>query len=98
MRRPFCGDRRPPWWPHDEPWPARTPQQRAGRARFFRRAAGLAILVLLLSVWGAVSLARLAATTLRIAAASEQRTVALLVAGGMGGLAFALVALVGMLR
>jgi signal transduction histidine kinase len=59
---------------------------------------GLAILVLMLSVWGAVSLTWLAATTAGVVAPSGQRAVAVLVVGGIAGLGFALVGLVTMVR
>ena len=62
MRPPFCRTRRPPWWPHDEPWPRRPHQLHAYRARFFRRAAIVAMFVLTLGGWGAVSLVWLVAT------------------------------------
>jgi signal transduction histidine kinase len=46
---------RPPWWPENEAWPPPRPV-RAGRRRFFRRAAVVAILVLAFSIYGALSL------------------------------------------
>ena len=46
---------RPPWWPENERWPPQRPAL-AGRRRFFRRAGVVALLVLALSIYGAVSL------------------------------------------
>jgi signal transduction histidine kinase len=102
MRKPRCGPAaaRPPWWPENEAWP--PPQQgrqwHAGRARFFRRFAWLALSVLMLSVCGALALAWLAATRLGLVAPSANSAVTILLAGGMLGTVVAVSALVAMTR
>jgi signal transduction histidine kinase len=98
MRPPFCppGKGRPPWWPDNEPWPPRGPMGRpyVTRVRFFRRFALLAAAALLLGVYGLLSLAWLAVTSLGVVAPSAQRTVALLFVGAIVplGLVFAVLA------
>ena len=98
MRPPFCPPvkGRPPWWPENEPWPPRGPIGRpyVTRVRFFRRFAVLAAAVLLFGVYGALSFAWLAATSLGVVAPSEQRTVAMLFVGAIVplGLMFAVLA------
>jgi signal transduction histidine kinase len=100
MRRRVYSTGRPPWWPHNEAWPprGRTPHGRAGRARFFRRAAVLAVLVMMLSACGAVALAWLAATTLGIVGPAGQRAAAVVFVGGTAGLALAVFGLVSIMR
>src|SRR4051794_19299537 len=67
MPRPPWAHRRtaPPWWPAGEPWPPRAALRRR-RARFFRRAGGMAFILLMLSVWGAMALVRLVATAFHV--------------------------------
>jgi len=100
MRTRPCSPGKPPWWPHNEPWSShgRTPPWRAGRARFFRRAVALALLVLALSVFGAVALVWLAATRLGVVAPAGPRTAAILFVGGMAGLGLAVFGLVSIMR
>src|SRR5437762_1102565 len=100
MRRQQCVPGRPPWWPEGEPWPPRDPahQWRAGRRRFFRRFAWLALAVLMLSVCGALALVWVAATIFGLAAPSP-RSVGVL-AGVMVGavVTAAALVLVGIMR
>ena len=97
MRPPFCppGKGRPPWWPANEAWPPRGPMGRpyVTRVRFFRRFAMLAAAVLLLAVFGVLSLAWLAVTSF-VVAPSAQSTVAVLFVGAIVpiGLVFAVLA------
>jgi signal transduction histidine kinase len=95
-----CSPGKPRGSPHDGPWPPRgqAPQRRAGRARFVRRAAAVALLVLMLSVSGAVALVWLAATRLGLVAPAGPRTAAILFVGGMSGLLLAVFALVSITR
>ena len=95
-----CSPGKPPWWPHNEPWPAlgQAPHRRPGRRRFFRRAAALALLLLGLSVSGAVALVWLAATWLGMVAPAGPRSAAILFVGGMAGLGLAVVGLVHVMR
>ena len=76
MRERFGPRRRPPWWPHNEPWPPRHGQ----RPRFARRLVLGAFILLALSVTGTASLAWLAAAMLGLAAPPGSRTVAMLAA------------------
>ena len=69
-----------------------------GRARFFKIAAAMAMVVLLLSVWGAVSLAWLAATSLGAGARWGRTLAAVLVVGGITGVGLALAGFVGTMR
>ena len=79
------GKGKPPWWPENEPWPPRAGGGTVrARVRFFRRFAVLAAAVLLLGVYGALSLAWLAATSLGVVAPLGQRTVAMLFVGAIG--------------
>jgi signal transduction histidine kinase len=95
-----CSPGKPPWWPHNEPWSphGRAPRRRGGRARFFWRAAALALLVLVLSVSGAVALVWLAATRLGIVAPAGPRTAAILSVGGMAGLGLAMFGVISIMR
>jgi signal transduction histidine kinase len=90
MPKPFCGRGRPPWWPENEAWPPRD-RWRAGRGRFFRRAAVVALVVLMFSAYGVTALAWLAATKLGLVA-SEPSAPALWFVGGIVGLGVAITA------
>ena len=81
---------RPPWWPENEAWPGgQTRHWPAGRRRFFRRAAAFTLFALMLSVYGMVTLAWLAATKLGIVASSGPATPAILFVGGIAGVGLA---------
>src|SRR5262249_36568344 len=57
----------PFWWPSNEPWPpcaGYANQWQARRARFLRRAAGLFVVVLVLSMIGAITLISMFANAL----------------------------------
>jgi two-component system, OmpR family, sensor histidine kinase BaeS len=84
----------PPWWPANEPWPMQPGRQRwvAGRARFFRRMAALAILVLLGGVAAAIALVWTVAARFGIVAGSPAGAV-VVIAGAMLG-AFCTAALI----
>ena len=68
MRRRFDPSRRPPWWPDHEPWPShrRSGRDRVVRLRFFRRFAVLAALMLMSALFGIVTLAWQAMSSLGI--------------------------------
>jgi two-component system OmpR family sensor kinase/two-component system sensor histidine kinase BaeS len=91
MAKPFCGPGRPPWWPENEAWPPRD-RWRRGRGRFFRRAAVVALVVLLFSAYGVVALVWLAASKLGLAA-SQPAAPALWLIGGLVGVTVTLIAL-----
>jgi signal transduction histidine kinase len=93
MARRFCGPGRPPWWPENEAWPPRDPAHRwrAGRGRFFRRVAALALVILMFSAYGMTALAWLAATKLGLVS-SEPSAPALWFVGGIVGLSVTIVA------
>jgi signal transduction histidine kinase len=95
-----CSPGKPPWSPHNEPWPGhgQAPHRRPGRRRFFRRAAALALLLLALSVSGAVALVWLAATRLGMVAPAGPRSAAILFVGGMAGLGLAVFGVVNVMR
>ena len=97
MRRQPC---RPPWWPENEAWPPRdrSNRWRAGRGRFFRRAAAVAVIVLMLSVCGALALAWLVATRLGLATPSDQSAAAIVLVGGMAAVALAVLTLMSVRR
>jgi signal transduction histidine kinase len=68
---------RPRWWPESEPWPpsrTRVHQWRRRRARFFRRFALIALIVVLLGAYGALSLAWLIANNVGLVAPSTPGT------------------------
>src|SRR5262245_1928704 len=90
MAKPFCRPGRPPWWPEHEAWPPRD-RWRAGRGRLFRRAAVVALVVLMFSAYGVTALAWLAATKLGLVA-SEPTAPALWFVGGIVGLSVAITA------
>ena len=95
-RRPSFGPGRPPWWPENEPWPPRGPglHWRARRRRFFGFLAVVALLLLLLSIYGLASIAWIAATKLGLLASSGQVAPAMWFVGGLLGVAVTLAALV----
>jgi two-component system OmpR family sensor kinase/two-component system sensor histidine kinase BaeS len=68
--------------------------RRAGRGRFFRRAAVVALLLLMLSIYGIASIAWIAATRLGLVASSGQVAPAMWFVGGLLGVAVTLAALV----
>jgi two-component system OmpR family sensor kinase/two-component system sensor histidine kinase BaeS len=84
MAKSFCGS----GWPRSRwesaAWPPHDPR-RAGRRRFFRRAALVALLVLMFSAYGMTALAWLAASKLGLVA-SEPSAPALWFVGGLVGL------------
>jgi len=100
MNRRYGSRGRPPWWPHNEPWPPRgpAPHWRAGRARFFRAAAALALLGLLLSASGGVALSWLVAAWLGVPAPARLRTATILAVGAMAGVGIALFGLLRIVR
>jgi len=93
MARPFCRPGRPPWWPENEAWPPsdRSRRWRAGRGRFFRRVAVVALVVLILAGYGLTALAWLAAAKLGLVT-SEPSAPALWFIGGLVGLSVTIVA------
>ena len=95
-RRPSFGPGRPPWWPENEPWPPSgpAPHWRARRRRFFGFLAVVALLLLMLSLYGIASIAWMAAARIGLVASSGSATPALWFVGGLIGVAVTLVALV----
>jgi signal transduction histidine kinase len=73
----------PPWWPHNEPWPApgRHGRWRRGRAGFLRRIALAFFIVILLSTVGANSL--IVALLDRAGVTGPQRLVPVLLLAGV---------------
>jgi two-component system OmpR family sensor kinase/two-component system sensor histidine kinase BaeS len=92
MAKPFCGPGRPPWWPENEAWPPRDRWPR-GRGRFFRRAAPVAVVLLLFSVFGMAVAAWVAAGKLGLAASQAAAAPPLWFIGGLVGIAVTLIAL-----
>ena len=99
MRGQSCS-RRPPWWPETEPWPPRerVVHWRAGRARFFRRVAVFAIMMLVAGISGVVVLVWLAATRSGIVSPTTGGAAALLVGAGLIGTVGALLIFRGIVR
>jgi len=89
----------PPWWPAHEPWP---PQQshrfRTGRARFFKRIALLAVVVLMTGVGGAIALVWTAAARFGIVAASPAGALVVIAGAMLGALATAALIVAGGVR
>jgi signal transduction histidine kinase len=80
MRLPFCGARRPPWWPENERWPPRGPIRAwRGRPLVFMRFAAFAFLgVTAFLVWSVLTVAfRGPASALLFAAALVAGSLAL---------------------
>ena len=100
MRRRFYGSGRPPWWPETESWPPRDRAHhwRAGRARFFRRFALIALALTLLGIYGAVTLVWLAANNLGLVAAPPRTAGPVVLVLAMAALFGALVIVRGMTR
>jgi len=100
MRRAQWGSRRPPWWPETEPWPPRdrVVHWRAGRARFFRRVALLAIVMLVAGISGVLALVWLAAIRSGIVSPTTGGAAALLFGGGLIGALAALLIFRGIVR
>src|SRR5207244_10007633 len=80
---------RPSWWPENEPWPPRDARHRwrTGRGRFFRRVAAIVLILLTLSICGALALVWVIATRLGLFASAGQSEAAILIVGGMVGVA-----------
>jgi signal transduction histidine kinase len=101
MRHRFGPPCRPPWWPHNEPWPPRAQGRGyATRLRFFRRFALAAALVMLCAMFGVVALGWVTAAGLGIVS-SQHRAAPVLAAVGLVGAivaAAAIAALTGVLR
>jgi signal transduction histidine kinase len=96
-----CGPGKPPWWPKNEPWPGdrrhRLHDLPAGRGRFFRRVALLALALLMIGVCGALALIWLAMTSLGFIGVSQRGGLILAIGGALGA-AGAVVALVAVMR
>jgi signal transduction histidine kinase len=96
-----CGAGKPPWWPKNEPGPGDRRHTLhdlpAGRGRFFRRVALLALALLMIGVCGAVALIWLAMTSLGFIGASPRGGLMLAIGGALGA-AGAVVALVAVMR
>ena len=92
--------RPPPWWPATEPWPIRPSglPRRAGRVRFFRRIALLAVVVLMSGVGGAIALVWTAAARFGIVAGSPAGAVVVICGAMLGALATAALIIVGGMR
>ena len=80
---------RPRWWPENEPWPPRDArgQWRTRRGRLIRRVAATVLIVLSLSVCGALALVWVLATRLGFIEPTAQSAAMILLVGGMVGLA-----------
>jgi signal transduction histidine kinase len=100
MRGEPCSRGRPPWWPETDPWPPRdrVVHWRAGRARFFRRVALVAIVMLLAGISGVLALVWLAATRSGIVSPTTGGAAVLLVGGGLIGTLGALLIFRGIVR
>ncbi len=97
MRRPAdsaCGPRR---WPHGD-WPTRAGRWHGDRRRFVRRAAFAGLLVMMLSVTGAVTLAWLTATSIGLVGPRPPGATWALVLAGIASAGVAVVALVAVVR
>jgi signal transduction histidine kinase len=94
---------RPPWWPHNEPWPPRSgarPHGYATRVRFFRRFAIVAAALMLCAATGFVTFLWLAASSIGLLPARPGSPPILSIAGlvtGLGALV-TIVMLLGVLR
>jgi signal transduction histidine kinase len=95
-RRPSSGTRRPRRWPENEAWPPRGPglHWRTRRRRLFGSLAVVALLLLMLSIYGIASIAWLAATKIGLVASSGATTPKLWFVGGLIGVTVTLMALV----
>jgi len=91
---------RPPWWPANEPWPIPAGRHRwpAGRARFFRRMAVLAIVVLLGGVATAIALVWTVAARFGIVAGSPAGAIVVIAGAMLGALSTAALILTGGMR
>ena len=96
------GQRRhpPPWWPANEPWPMPASRHRwpAGRARFFRRMAVLAMVVLLGGVATAIALVWTVAARFGIVAGSPAGAIVVIAGAMLGALCTAALILTGGMR
>ncbi len=86
--------RAPPWWPAGEPWPPAGGWHRK-RGRYFRRAGGVALAILTLSLWGLLSLGRLLVTSLGL---TESSSTLLVIAAAVVGVAVVFAAFRAMIR
>jgi len=91
---------RPPWWPANEPWPMQPGRHRwpAGRARFFRRMAMLAMVVLLGGVATAIALVWTVAARFGIVAGSPAGAIVVIAGAMLGALCTAALILTGGMR
>ena len=92
--------RPPPWWPANEPWPIRRGGGvlRVGRARFFKRLALLAVLVLMTGVGGAIALVWSFAARYGVVASSPVGAMVVMGGAMLGALLTAALILVGATR
>ncbi len=94
MRTHFGRGRQPAWWPHGEPWP---PSHRR-RRRFGRRILFAALLILVLSVTGTVTLVQLTAQALGLIDAARGRAAVILLTGAIVSIGLIALALAGLAR
>ena len=94
MQAHFGRGRQPPWWPHGEPWPPRH----IGRRRFGRRILFGALLVIVLSVTGTVTLAQLIAQALGLADVTGGGAAAILLTSAIVGIGLIALAMAGLTR
>jgi len=96
MRNQSCGPRRPRWWPENEPWPPRGPAHHwsTRRRRFFGSLAVVALLLLVLSIYGIATIAWLAAAKAGLVTSSGSPPPEMWFVGGLIGVAATLMALV----
>jgi len=94
MRTHFGRGRQPAWWPHGEPWP---PSHRR-RRRFGRLILLAALLILVLSVTGTVTLAQLTAQALGLSDATGGRAAVILLTSGILSIGFIALALAALAR
>jgi len=90
----------PPWWPANEPWPMQPGRHRwpPARARFFRRMAMLAMLVLLGGVASAIAVVWTVAARFGIVAGSPAGAIVVIAGAMFGALCTAALILTGGMR
>jgi signal transduction histidine kinase len=86
---------RPAWWPENEPWP---PRRALRRRRFFRLFAVAAMIIVALSIYGAVSLAAMLVASVGLITRPVVGGVSLLIVGVGVGATLAAVAVVAFAR